>query len=113
DPEPRERVRALVEGQRAVGNRGATDAVEAVAPRDEVALEHLLGAARSVPERGRFRLDVVHRDALHLEDDLATCSETCRDEILHDLLLTVDRDRAAAGQLRHVDAMALAVPEQL
>ncbi len=48
-------------------------------------------------------------DVLYLEMQGPAGLEPRLDEIVHDLVLAVDGDRAAAGERRHVDAMACPV----
>jgi hypothetical protein len=89
----------------------AADAVEAVAAGHEVAVQLVLG-----PRVGEADDRGIGRDALgthvgHLETDGAAGLEARRDQVLHDLLVAVDGD-ALSGQLREVDALALAVELQ-
>ena len=48
-------------------------------------------------------------DVADLEVQRTAALQPRLDQVLHDLVLAVDRDRAATGQLRHVDAMTAAV----
>ena len=52
--------------------------------------------------------EILRLDVRHLEDDLTAAREPRRDQIFDHLLLAVDRDRPAAGQLGEVDAVELA-----
>ena len=51
-------------------------------------------------------------DVGHLEANVATAIEQGADQVLHDLLLTVDRD-VPAGQPGHVDVMVATVVSQV
>ncbi len=113
DPEPAEGVGAVVLGQLAGRDRGAADAVEAVAAGDDVALEGLLLARVGERDRRAVGLQAVDRDVLDLEADVAAVAFADGDQVLDDLLLAVDRDRPPAGQRAQVDAVALAVEAQL
>src|SRR5206468_4655845 len=50
---------------------------------------------------------------VHLEEQRAACVEPRRDQVLDDLLLAVDRDRPALGELLEWDPMTLAIEAQL
>jgi hypothetical protein len=110
DAQPGERVDVVVGLQHAVRDGRPADAVETVAARDHVGRELLRRAAR-VPEGhpGVVAGDVVHFDVGDLEVDLGACRQPGRDQVLDDLLLTVDDDLPAAGQLGQRDPMVLAV----
>ena len=109
DPHPAERILALVDGQHVVDRRPA-DAVEAVAARDQVALERVpLALVRELDLR-RLR---VHRHVGDLEVQRQPGLQPRADQVLDDLLLAVDRDRAAAGQIAQRDPVALAAEPQL
>jgi hypothetical protein len=59
------------------------------------------------------RLLRVHAHAFHLEVQRPAGLEPRVDQVLHHLLLPVDRDRATAGQVAQRDAMAAAREAQL
>ena len=113
DPEPGERVLALVHVQRAVGDRLAAHAVEAVAAGDDVAAQLLLGAVVAEADAGRVGVDARDGDVLDLEEQRAAGVQAGVDQVLDDLLLPVDGDRRAAGELGQGDAVADAVEAQL
>ena len=106
DPEPADGVLATELAPERLGNGAATDAVKAVAAGDEVALE----LAAGVPDRAAFRIDALD---LGLEVQREPGREPRGDQILDDLRLAVDHDRAPAGQLVHRDMVALAVELQV
>jgi hypothetical protein len=54
----------------------------------------------------------VHADGFGFEEDLSTRVEPGGYEILHDLVLAVHRDRPPAGELVHIDAVALPAETQ-
>src|SRR5438128_12329318 len=89
------------------------DAVRAVATGDEVAIEPLGRAI--VPERDRRprRRGIPGGNIAHAEEDLPARLEPRRDEILHDLLLRIQRHTLAAGERLHVDVMRAAGETQV
>ena len=87
--------------------------MEAVAARDDVAPQRLCPAVVYEVDRGCAAVDAVDRDVRHLEEERAAGVEALRDEVLDDLLLAVQRDRAAAGQVAQRDAVAAAAEAQL
>src|SRR5262245_11781630 len=111
--EPAERICALVDGQRAFGNRLAADAVRSVAARDEVAGDLPLFALPPKANLRRLAVEVAHAHVLDFEEYLGAGVEPGADQILNDLGLAVDRDGAPAGQLMHIDAMATPAKTQL
>src|SRR5205814_8415706 len=94
DPEPAVGVFALVDAQ--IGYGPAADAVETVAPGDEVAVEGVRLAVLPVGHRRRLRVDAQHLGA---EADVAAVGQPRGDQVLHDLGLRVDRHRVPTGQL--------------
>ena len=70
--------------------------MEAVAPGNHVATElDLLAVLLKENARGRG-IDVAQRDRFDLEEELAIGSDSRLNQILDDLLLTIDRDRFPA-----------------
>ena len=82
-------------------------------PAMTVALELVLLAVVAVADARPLGLEVVHRDVGDLEVQRQPVVETRGDQVLDDLVLAVDHDAAAAGQLAQRDAVALAVEPQL
>jgi hypothetical protein len=112
DPEPAERVLALEDAQ-GVLDRRARDAVEAVAAGDHVAAERVPRALVGEGDRRAVGLEVRDRDVLDLEAGQRAGRLARGEEILDHLLLAVDRDPAAAGQLGEVDPVPAAAEAQL
>ena len=83
--------------------------MEAVAAGDEVAVDRALLAIDVEADGRTVAVDVAHAHVVRLEDDLVAGGEARGDEILHDLVLAVDGDGAAAGELAQGDAVAHAV----
>ena len=104
DAEPAERVDPFEHLQRRL-HRAPAHAVEAVAAGDEVTLQRLRRPLVPEPDHGRPAVEPLDRHVLGLEQDRAVASEASRDEVLGDVGLAVDRDRAP-GQGLHVDAVA-------
>ena len=100
----------IVGRQHAVRDRGAADAVEAVAARDDVAGQRVLGAVLAVADRRPVALEPVERRHLGLELDRRAVRDARGDQVLHHLLLAVDRHHLAGDQLgeMHVDQLAVA-----
>src|SRR4029077_1275188 len=108
--EPAERKHVIVGGQHAVRYRGPRDAMKAVATRDHVAGERVLAVALAVADRPPVAIEPVEADDFGLEFDRCAIRDTRRDQILHDLLLAVDRHHLAGDQLgeMHVNELAAA-----
>src|SRR4051812_19194021 len=84
-----------------------------VAAGDEVAGDRAdLSAGAKVERRPRGER-IADRDLIHLEHDLASGGEPRTDEILHPLLLRVQRDPLAAGERFHVDVVRAALEAQV
>src|SRR5690606_1008648 len=113
DAEPGERVVPFVRAEHAVGHGVATYAVESVAPGDHVRVQ-LPRRARGVDERhhGRVGIDAAHLDVGDLEERRTAGGVPRGDEVLDDVLLTVDPDRAT-GQVGQRDPVATAVESEL
>ena len=97
----------------AVRDRGAADAVEAVAARDRVAAQLLLLALVHEADARLVGVDPVQADVVDLEEQGRARVEPRRDQVLDHLLLAVDRDRPALGELLEGDPVTLAVEAQL
>ena len=79
--------------------------MEPVAARDEVAGNLVIGAVVPIADARMCRVDVVDAQARCLEQEHPAAALARRDQILDDLALPVDGDRAAAGELGEVDVM--------
>src|SRR5829696_7906084 len=100
DVEPGERVLSLVHGELALRDGRPAHPVEAVTPGDEVAPELVVLAVLAVADGWLLRFEGVDADSFGLEEDLSARVEPGGDEILDDLVLAVDRNRAS-GKLFH------------
>ena len=107
DPEPAKLIHELVLGH-VLGDRFAANAVEAVASRDRVAHELVLGAPVGERDPRRVGLDLVELHVGDLEPHILAAVEQRRDQVLDDLLLPVDRD-VPAGERGHVDVVVVSV----
>jgi hypothetical protein len=105
DAQPAERIDPLVDGQHTVGNRRTADAVEAVAPGNQVAVDLAMRAAVLKADHGSRRVERGHRHPLRFEVERPRGGQTRLDQISNDFVLAVDGDRLAAGQFGEVDAM--------
>ncbi len=108
DAEPGEGIGPFVSRQDAGRNARPADAVKAVAAGDEVAGQLVLRAVQAIADARLAAVDIVDRDVRRLETDLSVLGEAQGDHVLHRLVLTVDRDRAAAGQVFKIDPVAAA-----
>src|SRR5207249_7777706 len=106
NPEPAERIVALVDGQVSLRDARPADTVEAVAAGYRVALD----LTARVPDDAARGIDRLDR---RLEEERQPGLEPRRDQVLDDLRLTVDHDRAPAGELRERHVVALAVELQV
>jgi hypothetical protein len=109
DAEPAERVLARPLGQHAGRDRVAADAVEAVAAGDRPAAQLVPGAVVRVADGRRVGIDL---DVADLEQQWLIRRPARLEQVLHDLLLAVDHDRAA-DQAGEVDPVAAALVAQL
>ena len=94
---------AVVDRERILRDGGAADAVEAVAAGDDVAFERLVPALVLEMDRRPLAVEAVDVRRLGLEQDRAAARQPRRDQILHHLLLAIDRDDLARRQHRQVD----------
>ena len=112
DPEPAVGVLALVRPQHPGGNRGRETPWKPSQPAITIAFE-LVARPLLKRMRGRSVSRSCKRDVVDLEVERRAALETGCDQVLDDLGLAVDHDRAAAGQVAERDAVALAVELQL
>ena len=112
DPEPAVGILAREDVEHAVGDALAADAVEAVAPCDDVAGELDLGACVDVPQTRPVRGHVVQRHLPDFEVQRSLRLEPGGDQVPHDLLLAVDGD-VPAGERGQVDPVARAAELEL
>src|SRR5215211_847171 len=113
DPEPAERVLARELGQHPGRDRPAAGPVVAVAAGDEVTCELAPFPFVDEGDRRRFCIDPGERHVLGLEEQRPPALDPRGYQVLDDLLLPVNRDRAAACERRKVDPVALAGELQL
>src|SRR5579859_813826 len=98
---------------RAIGNRWPGDPMEAVAAGNEIARQLDPRAILLERDLRMISLKVCGLHVGNVEEDRAVVGESGGDEILDDLMLGIDRDRAPACQLVHIYAVADAVEAQL
>ena len=111
--QPAKGVHAFVGADGAFGHAGAAHAVVAVAACDEVAGEGVRLAVFLVRDAGCGAVKVVHLHVGGFVHGGQACSGTGVHQVLRHLGLAVHRDAAATRQLVHVDAVALALEQQL
>ena len=107
--EPAERIDALVDREQMFRDRGAADAVKAVAAGDDVAFQRFVPALMLEMDRRRLAVEPVDMRRLGLEQDRDAARQRHRDQILHHLLLAIDGDDLARRQHRQVDVDRAAV----
>src|SRR5512139_1797477 len=108
DSKPSERIVALEYIKHAIGNTGPADSVKAVAARNEIAIDLVLAAFVRELDLRLVAGQVVDGDVTDIEQHGSAIREAALDEVLHDLLLAVDRD-ALVHQRFEVDAMQITV----
>ena len=113
NPEPSERVVALIDTEHARRDRVARDPLESVAPRYEIAAQLLLDALVAEANARLLGIEAVQADAVDLEEQRKAGIEPRPDQILDHLSLAVDRRHAPAGQLAERDPMSAATEPQL
>ena len=106
--EPAERIVALEHAEHAVGNARPANAVEAVAAGDEVAFDLLRPALMREADLRPLRRQLMHADAVDLEQQRPAVDQSLRHQILHHLLLAVDGDEFADQRLEF-DAVQFAI----
>src|SRR4029453_9882424 len=105
--EPSEGIHALEGRQDAGRNAVARNAVEAVAAGEKVAADLDVLALSTKANCRSLRLQVMDAHALDLEMERPAGVEPGSNEVLHNLLLTIDGDPSAAGEPREVDPVPL------
>jgi hypothetical protein len=97
DAQPSKRIRALEDRQVTLRHRLPAHAMKAVAPYDEVACERVIAAPVRIVNRRLAGLEAVRPCVRRFEQDRPVVGQACLDQVLHDFLLAVHHDRAAAG----------------
>ena len=88
---------------------GRADSVKPIAPGDEIAIQFLFRAiAAAETDMRRTGFDLVQAHVFHVEKDLPARGESRANQVLYDLVLSVDRDAFPAGEPGQVDAMTAA-----
>src|SRR3954468_16612335 len=96
DAQPGEGVLSLVHGQDAVWDGRPAHPMEPIAASDDVAGQLLVFTILPVTDRWLLRPEVVDAGVLGLEDDLSARIDPGADEVLHHLVLAINRDRPPA-----------------
>ncbi len=100
-------------GARPRGNGRPTDAVEAVAPGNEIAGKLVRLTVLAKRDARLVGVEVPNRNAFDAEPDFAARVQACGDEVLDHLVLRVHGDRAPSRQRRQVDPMTASAEAQL
>src|SRR5205823_6464019 len=96
-----------------VRNAAPAHAVIAVAAGDEVAAELMDGIALREANARLGRIEIQRRDVAHVEQHASTGGDARMDQILDELVLRVQHDSPAIGQLGERDPMTAAGEAQL
>src|SRR4029077_5277574 len=112
DPEPTEGVVALEAAEHSRGDRPAADAVEAVASGEDLALELPRPSVVDEADTRPIGRQVVPSDVAGLEEEWQPALDTRTDQILDDLRLAVNHDRASR-ELAERQAMTLALEREV
>ena len=111
--QPTKRVYAFI-GLEHIGRRaGAAHAVKAIAARDEVAFDRVLPPVLFVAHHGGGAVKPVDRYVFGVIHGGQPLGRTCLHQVAGDFGLAVHRHAAAASELMQVDAVALALEQQL
>src|SRR5262249_19486789 len=104
NPDPPERIFAIIGREHRSRNARPANAVEAVATADEVADELEVASAMAETNFRCAAGEIVDAHVARLEQNLSAVGEPTRDQVLHQLLLAVD-GHALADQLAEVDVV--------
>src|SRR6516164_8406686 len=104
DPDPAERIFAIIGRERGGRNARPANAVKTVAAADEVAGKLSVRAVVAEADLRRAAGEIVHAHVARLEQNLAAVREPPRDQVLHHLLLAVD-GHALADELAEIDVV--------
>ena len=104
DPDPAERIFAIIGRERGGRNARPANAVKTVAAADEVAGELFLLAVVAEANFRRAAGEIVHAHVARLEQNLPAVGEPPLGQVLHHLLLAVD-GHALADELAEIDVV--------
>jgi len=113
DAEPREGVRSFVAIQDAVGNRWQAGAVRAVAAGNEITGELLPFAMVIEVNPGRRRRHVVQAHVPGVKKDGAASLEPRVNQVFDQLVLCINGDTPATGEVMQIDAMPVSTETEL
>ena len=108
DAEPREGILVLLDRELAGRDCAPAHPVEPVAACDHVAVEPVLLALVHEVDARLFGLERLRTDVLDLEEQRPARVQPGADQVLHNLLLSVDHDAAAFGEVARAECGALA-----
>src|SRR4029079_5528178 len=100
-----EGIRRVKRRKHAFGDRRARHAMESVAPRYHVTFEDVRSLRVAIPDARGVGVDPLEGDVIDFEVQRLSGRDRRGDQVLDDLMLTVDRDRPAAREPSHVDSM--------
>ena len=108
DTKPGEWIVLLVDRNSMRGQRSAGNTMEAIAARNVIAGYGMAGTSMPKLDIWLLARDCMQADIVGLKHDLSSICQSCGDQVLHELLLPVYRNRPATCQLIHIDTVALA-----
>jgi hypothetical protein len=94
-------------------HRGATNAMETITARDEIAIHRVLLAVKAEPDGRTPGFESGDRDVTHFEVQRPTRRATGRNEVFDDLVLPIDRDGAATRECLEIDPMTAAAKAEI
>src|ERR1700730_3668730 len=86
--------------------------MEAVASRDEVALDLMRRAIFTISDNWVRSFESVNADVADFEYDLPTGGEPRISEIFYDLVLRIDGNRFSTGEIGEIDSMTTPIEAQ-
>src|SRR5215469_2337027 len=110
---PPERILSLKNCQRARRQARPANSVEAIASRDEITAYLVPSAVFLIRNPGRVPVEIMHADIIHLKQHLPSTRQSRVGQVLHHLVLGIDRDSLPARQVREIDPMSSPVEAQL
>src|SRR6185503_18779215 len=105
NPEPAKRVDPFVRGQHTGRNRRPADAVKPVATGEKVTVHLVFGITMTESEHRTRGVERTDRHVLGLEVERTRGRRARIDQIVDDLVLPIDGDGLATGQVSEIDSM--------
>ena len=113
NPQPAERIIALIRFQNSCRNRLAANSMKPVASRNKIALKYFRRPVFFKPNRRLFTLQPLHTHISRLKNNFSARVQPRRNQILDHFVLGVDHHALAARQIRKIDAVPASAKSQL